>query len=214
MKITSVYKLILLTIMLTYGTLSATTFTSQSSITLANLYLFRGFDLSQEDPALQGDYIVSHESGFWFGAWATNYDVAWDDGIEIDLVAGYDISLTEDLQLTLGMTEYTYTGETENSTEFYAALAFSQFSISYYQDVDLDTVYLSADAEFVVTENFSVTFHAAQYDYEILDSSRDYSITLNYTVNDQFSVFATYSNNDLNVTGAENYLLAGLSYSF
>ena len=214
MKISKQLKLLLLPSLFYSGIAAANEFTSESSVTVASQYLFRGFDMTQEDPALQGDYIVSHESGFWFGAWASNYDFGTEDGVEIDLIGGFDMPLTEDVTLGVGFTEYTYTGEADSTTELYVSLSYSQFSLTYYDDVDLETVYLSFDAEFALSDAVSIALHAAEYDYDVGSATHDYSATLSYTVNDKVTVFATFSNNDINEVSAEDYIVAGLSYSF
>ena len=208
--------IILASLLLTISTASykADEFSYSSSITLASQYLFRGFDMTQENPAIQGDYVISHESGFWFGAWGSNYDLDFDDGVEIDLIAGYDLALSSDVTLTLGMTEYTYTGEVDSSTEFYLTLAYSYFSFTYNDDIDLDTTYISLDAEFPLTEQLNLALHLAEYDYEDTASNRDYNASLVYSVNDKLSVFATYSSNDIDEDGAEDYVVLGVNYSF
>jgi uncharacterized protein (TIGR02001 family) len=38
---------------------------------LVSKYLWRGFDLNDEGPALQGGLDYEHESGFYSGAWAS-----------------------------------------------------------------------------------------------------------------------------------------------
>ncbi len=206
--------------LLTVATLSlgssafAAEFGSDSSITFASQYIFRGFDMTQENPAIQGDYVINHESGFWFGAWGSTYEFTDEDGVEIDLIAGYDIALTEALTLNLGFTEYTYTGGTDSSSEFFVGLSYSNFSITYYDDVDLETIYISADASFPISEQVSIDIHAAQYEYEDDSNSSDFSVIGNYAVNEQFTIFAGFSSNDLDVTGAEDYVVAGISYSF
>ena len=214
MKIATKLKILLIPSLLYSGLATATEYSSESSVTVASQYLFRGFDMTQEDPALQGDYVISHESGFWLGAWASNYDFSTDDGVEIDIIGGFNMPLTDDITMGIGFTEYTYTGETEDTTEINISLSYSNFSLSYNDDLDLETVYLSLDAEFEISEAISIALHAAEYDYNVGGATHDYSATLSYSVNEKFSVFATFSNNDINETGAEDYVVAGVTYSF
>ena len=97
---------------------SADEFEFSASATLVSQYLFRGLDASQEDPALQGDVTMTHDSGFWFGAWASNYDSGGgESGIEIDLMAGYEMSLSDGITIGGGLTQYTYSDETDSSTD-------------------------------------------------------------------------------------------------
>lgn len=192
----------------------ANDFSTESSVTLASQYLWRGFDLNQEDPALQGDVIVSHDSGFWFGAWASNYDAGIDDGVEVDLMLGYDFSVNEDIDIGVGFTEYTYSGDIDSSSEYYVSVSYSNFSFTFYDDLDLDTKYYSLDAEFELSSDLTLALHAGKNDPDSGGSNNDYSVTLNHATTDNLTLFATYSDNDLNVTGAEDYFIVGASYSF
>jgi len=155
MKTSMKFTLIALMGLLYTGTISAAKFTRDSSVTLASQYLFRGFDMTQDNPALQGDYGVTHESGLWFGAWGSMYEFADEDGIEIDIIAGYSFELTDDLSFGVGYTGYNYTGETEGTNELNLSLSYKQYSISYNDDFDLDTVYISLDAEFELVDDIT-----------------------------------------------------------
>jgi len=189
-------------------------FSTDYSATVASQYIWRGFDLSSEDPALQGDVTVSHESGFSFGAWASTYDIGVDDGVEIDLVAGYEFEVSELVSLGIGLTEYTFTGDTDSSTEYYASVSVGQFSLTYFDDTDLDATYLSLDAEFELSDKFSLTLHTAEYDVTGVGTNNDWAIGTSYAATDSLSLWATYSDNELDVEGAEDYLVVGASYSF
>ncbi|MCP4414520.1 MAG: hypothetical protein GY808_18350 [Gammaproteobacteria bacterium] len=184
-------------------------FSIDSNVTLASMYLFRGFDMSMEDPALQGDFIVSHESGFWIGAWSSMYDFGKEDGIEVDFIGGYDFALTDDLTMGVGFTEYTYTGETDSSTEYYVSVSFKNFTIAYYDDVDLDTTYISVDYEIAINNKYSLTLHAADY-----KTAYNSAIGISYKINNNFSAFASYNNSDINNVSDKNYFVFGATYNF
>ena len=192
----------------------ANDFTTEASATLVSQYIWRGFDLNQEDPAIQGDVIVNHESGIWVGAWGSNYDVGIDDGVEVDLMVGYNFNVNDRISVDLGVNEYTYSGDTESSTEFYVGLNIDQFSFSYFDDTDLDATYLSLDAEFELTDKFSFQIHFGDYDVDAGGSNNDYSLGLSYAMNDKLSLFGLYSDNDLDVEGAEDYFVIGGTYAF
>jgi len=192
----------------------ADAFKTEASATLVSQYVFRGFDLSTEDPAVQGDFIVNHDSGFSFGAWGSTYDVGSDDGVEVDLMASYSIEVNKDLSFGIGLTEYTYTGDTDASTEFYVSASFQQFSLTYYDDTDLNTTYISLDAEFEVIDDVAVQFHYGDYDFDAGGGSSDWSIGGSFAATKALSLFALYTDNDLNVQGAEDYFVVGASYAF
>lgn len=72
-------------------------------------YRFRGISLSDKDPAFQPSITLSHESGFYVGAWASN--VAENDGsdIEVDYYVGFAPTIGT-VDLDLNATYYAYPG--------------------------------------------------------------------------------------------------------
>ena len=190
------------------------TFDTEASATIASMYLWRGFDVSQEDPALQGDFIVNHESGFWIGAWATTYDIGIDDGVEVDFIGGYNHAINDSVSIGAGFTEYTFTGDSSSTTEFYVTASVENFSLTYNEDVDLDATYISLDAEFELVEKVSLLLHAGDYSLDNGGSNNEYHVGLSYAATEQLALTALYSDNDLDVPGAEDYFVASLTYSF
>lgn len=79
-------------------------------VTLAAVsdYRFRGVSLSEKDPAFQPGITISHESGFYVGAWGSNIADNPGDDIEVDLFAGF--SGGEDVTWDVGATYYVYPG--------------------------------------------------------------------------------------------------------
>ena len=60
----------------------ASDFTASYNVGLFSQYIFRGLTQTNNKPALQGGFDVSHKSGLYLGAWASN--VSWPR----DTVAG------------------------------------------------------------------------------------------------------------------------------
>lgn len=62
------------------------------SATLASDYRFRGASQSDKEMAVQGGLTLTHESGAYAGAWASNL-AGWGTfggaNMELDLIAGY-----------------------------------------------------------------------------------------------------------------------------
>lgn len=58
-----------------------------ASAGVANMYLWRGYDLGNGDAAVSGDLKVKHGSGAYAGVWASSGDASW--GTEYDLYAGW-----------------------------------------------------------------------------------------------------------------------------
>jgi uncharacterized protein (TIGR02001 family) len=77
-------------------------------IAVVSDYRFRGVSLSDKDFAVQPTITISHESGFYVGAWGSNLAENAGDDIEIDLYAGF--SGGEELTYDIGATYYLYPG--------------------------------------------------------------------------------------------------------
>ncbi len=82
--------------------------TISGSITGVSDYRFRGVSLSDKDFAIQPTITVSHESGFYVGAWASNIAENSGDDVEVDLYAGF--AGGEELTYDIGATYYLYPG--------------------------------------------------------------------------------------------------------
>jgi uncharacterized protein (TIGR02001 family) len=77
-------------------------------IAVVSDYRFRGVSLSDKDFAVQPTITISHESGFYVGAWGSNLAENAGDDIEIDLYAGF--SGGDELTYDIGATYYLYPG--------------------------------------------------------------------------------------------------------
>lgn len=78
---------------------------------LVSDYRFRGVSLSGGDFALQPTVTVSHESGFYVGAWGSNLEDTPAYGkTEIDLYGGYSTEIAPGTEIDVGLTYYWYPG--------------------------------------------------------------------------------------------------------
>jgi uncharacterized protein (TIGR02001 family) len=76
--------------------------------TVVSDYRFRGVSLSAEDPTLQGTFTVSHESGFYVGAWGSGLASGTPyGGSEIDIYGGWTGDVGG-ITLDANVTQYTY----------------------------------------------------------------------------------------------------------
>ncbi|MBA4748080.1 MAG: porin [Sphingopyxis sp.] len=83
--------------------------TISGGVAVTTDYRFRGVSLSDEDIAVQPTLTVSHESGFYVGAWGSNLDDTPLFGeVEIDLYGGYNTDIAEGTNLDVGLTYYWY----------------------------------------------------------------------------------------------------------
>ena len=117
--------------------------TFTSNIGLFSQYVFRGISQTNEKPAVQGGFDLSHKSGFYAGTWASN--ISWiSDGnpdasasVEGDFYGGYKWALPGDLMLDLGALYYWYPGSypagftNPDTTELYAALSWKWLTGKY-----------------------------------------------------------------------------------
>ena len=101
-------------------------------------YRFRGISQTQEDPAIQADVTVKHDSGFKFNVWSSNVDFNTVKGgsQEVDLTAAYQHQLTKELSVETGFIYYLYPGSSQDLhydySEAYASLGydFGKFSLT------------------------------------------------------------------------------------
>ena len=177
-----------------------------STITIATDYDFRGITQTALDPAFQASLDWSAESGLYAGLWGSNIDFGQDGGegagydevdlnIELDLIAGYAGSFTEDFGYDVGATYYKYFGDDTNTVDFdylevYAGLNYKIVSGALWYSPDFSNAgesawYAELNAEVPVVWDVNLLLHAG-YNYgdywksdEIgLDEFFDYSVGL------------------------------------
>lgn len=157
-------------------------------------FVWRGISQTDRGPALQGEIVISHTSGFYVGAWASNVDFAEPgDGInkEIDLYIGWAGELADGLELDLSATRAMYPGANEgyeaDYTEVAAKLSFAEYytlGVAYSPDIFQlgdKGLYYSATAQWPLGESdFGLKLGAGWYDLEAAagDSYGDYLVGL------------------------------------
>ncbi|MBV6422718.1 MAG: hypothetical protein NAOJABEB_00501 [Steroidobacteraceae bacterium] len=185
-----------------------------STVTATSDYDFRGVSLSAKNPALQAslDYAFG-ETGFSVGAWASNIDYGNDiDGtLELDLYAGYEASINDDLSWNAGLVWYTYPGSDNTATrskissypELSAGVDWKGLGLKQWLAIDYggsnDTaLYTEANYTFPLPQNFSFTLHAGYNWGDAFDGFEylDYGATIGVDVG-KFSLA-------LKLTGTDN----------
>ena len=181
---------------------------------LVSKYLWRGFDLSNEGPALQGGIDYEHESGFYAGAWASQYDFdEVDDGIEIDFYVGYSFALNDDFSVDASVANYQYTGDTDSSTEWKIGLVHERFAINYMHDQDLDTNYIELNGNYPINAQLTANVHYGVND-DGDDNYYDYSLFLSYAISEMWEVNLGYSSHEFDTKFAESTAFAGIFVYF
>ena len=161
-------------------------------------YSFRGIAQSNEAPAVQGGFDISHSSGLYAGVWASNVKFG-DASLETDLYGGYSGSVDK-FSYDIGAIYYMYPGAANNLNYDYYELS---ASIGY----DFDLFSTSAAVNYS-PEFFGKSGHAEYY-----------SLSANVPLPHDFSLNAHVGrqNIDNNVAfGTPDYTDwgAGLGYSW
>lgn len=118
-------------------------FSVEAELTLSSQFRSRGIMQSNDKPAIQGGFTLTHEKGFYIGNW--NSSISWlgdaDPGIsapvEMDFFAGYAVALGEQAHLDVGGLQYFYPGSypagytRPYTTEGYVALTYGAVQLKY-----------------------------------------------------------------------------------
>lgn len=179
-----------------------------STWTAVSDYDFRGFSQSAKDPAIQAsaDYAFG-DSGFAIGAWASSsidFGPGSDADVELDIYAGYTGTINDTFSWTVGGNFYTYPSSdvVEDFLEIYAGFNAGDFGFKQWYTDDLfgsgvSAQYTEANYSLGLNDAFSLGFHAGYAwgdgweDAELFD----YSVALNYTVNN-FTIFGKFTGTD------------------
>lgn len=90
---------------------SPSALTVSGNVALVSDYRFRGVSLSGGDPAVQGGITVTHDSGFYAGAWSSSIDDGGTDvygDMELDLFGGWSGDVADGVGLDVGLLYYAY----------------------------------------------------------------------------------------------------------
>ena len=85
------------------------------AVTLTSQYIYRGQDLSDENPALQLGLDYEHSSGLFAGAWASTIDLSRGSDhryVQLDYYAGYNYVPDGPVAASLSLVRHTYPGQT------------------------------------------------------------------------------------------------------
>lgn len=112
------------------------------SLAFTTDYVYRGITQSDYQPALQAGLNYSFgESGIYAGVWGSNVDFADTSGpdIELDTYVGYSKDLSDDWNVDVMLTRYTYLG----AQGAYGSIDFNQLDakLSYREMLTLTTSY-------------------------------------------------------------------------
>lgn len=193
-------------------------FTVTGNVAGVTDYRFRGLSLSGGDFAIQGSIGVTHESGFYVGAWGSSLEQDALDiygSTEVDLYAGWSGAVASGLTADVGLTYYTYpSGSVGDANVFepYASLtaafgpATAKFGAAYSWEQDSlggnDNLYLYTDWGVAIPDSpVSVGAHLGWTDGALspkrltgsgTGSGIDYSLTGTITMTPNLSFSLSY----------------------
>ena len=172
-----------------YAQAPASPHTITGNVGLYSQYVFRGLTQTDREPAIQGGFDYTHESGFYAGTWASNISWLRDFGTyssggsgEFDFYGGYRSTFGKsDFGYDIGTLYYYYPGDAApgavkaNTWEIYGALSWKWVSLKYSYSVNDKTFgvdnssgtwYLDLTANYPVTDKITLTGHYGKQKYE------------------------------------------------
>lgn len=172
-----------------------------ANVGLVSQYSFRGIAQSDEHPALQGGFDLSHESGLYAGVWGSNVD--FNDGdqasVEIDGYLGFSNQINN-FNYDAGLIYYAYPGA--DSTKNYDFMEAS-FAVGY----DFEVAAVSASV------NYSPEFFADSGDAWYTGASVDVPLPKDFSLNGHVGYQTIQDNSAYGVKDYADWSLgAGYSY--
>ena len=185
--------------------------TSSANVGLFSEYRFRGVKQTEDAPAIQGGFDLSHSSGIYLGNWNSNVEFG-NTSLEMDFYAGYSFDIG-DLNIDIGDLYYYYpdnSGQTPNinSNEVYAIASYGPFSGGYHYFTtewfgvgdDSGSTYMQINIDLPITEKLTLSAHAGSSDIEgaVGSNYEDYSISAVYAMQNGFDLGLDYIQNNGN----------------
>jgi len=189
---------------------------ASADVTVSNMYLFRGVNLTPDGAAVSGTLAYSHDSGVYGGMWTSSAA----GGNETDLYVGYSTSVG-DLGVDVSFWEYMYpesldgTGgfvnlEDNDASEFALGLSYGNFGFEAYVNAGS-----SADNKYYTVSYGMGKFSATYGLWDMEDNTADsYShLTLGYAATDELSFNVSVAQSDLDSPSIEEDPLFQVSYT-
>ncbi|MFO7602805.1 MAG: TorF family putative porin [Gammaproteobacteria bacterium] len=183
--------------------------TAQAGVTAtvqaANMYLWRGQNLTKNGAQVSGDLNYSNDSGLYAGVWTTTET----GGQETDLYLGfggevsgfsYDVSYWKYLYPEDCSGALCDLGDTDAS-EYVLSLGFGPVSVAGYFNAEsgsADNNYYTVGVDFA--EKFNLTY--GMWDYENTGNNEYTHLTLMYSATDDLTLGVSVANNDSGFTEA------------
>ena len=181
---------------------------SSANVGVFSEYRFRGAKQTEDAPAIQGGFDLSHSSGFYLGNWNSNVEFG-NTSIEMDFYAGYAFDVGE-ISIDIGDLYYFYpdnSGQTPNinSNEIYAIASYGPVSVGYHYFTtewfgvgdDSGTTYMQINFEFPLSEAVSISAHAGSSEIEGVTGAdyEDYSVSIAYDMGGGYAMGLDFIDN-------------------
>ena len=181
---------------------------SSANVGVFSEYRFRGAKQTEDAPAIQGGFDLSHSSGLYLGNWNSNVEFG-NTSIEMDFYAGYGFNIG-DISIDIGDLYYYYpdnSGQTPNinSNEIYAIASYGAFSAGYHYFTtewfgvgdDSGTSYMQINFEYPVSESVTISAHAGSSKIEGVNGSdyEDYSVSFGFDMGDGYALGLDFIDN-------------------
>ena len=156
-----------------------------ASVALTTDYVWRGISQTNNDPAIQGQFDLTHESGFYLGAWASNVEFAdgSETSLELDAFAGFSREtdfgglLPTALTYDIGFLHYEFPATSgSNINEVYFGAGISpiddlNLGAYYYHDIGVENKfangYVDLSADYTLPDwagGVTILTHVGHYD--------------------------------------------------
>lgn len=180
---------------LVFAEVSSSNWASSANVGVFSEYRFRGVKQTEDAPAIQGGFDLSHSNGFYLGNWNSNVEFG-DTSLEMDFYSGYAFEVGG-LSMDIGDLYYYYpdnSGQSAqiNSNELYAIAGYGPVSIGlhyfttdWYGVVDSKgTTYTQINFEYPLSEKISFVAHAGTHSVKNDNNAdyEDYSLSIAYDV--------------------------------
>jgi uncharacterized protein (TIGR02001 family) len=117
--------------------------TLSANLGASTQYRFRGLMQTNNKPAIQGGFDLTHPSGFYLGNWNSNVSWLSDSSdkvsapLEMDFYGGYKGKITQNITIDTGVMQYYYPGDYPSSytspdtTELYIGFGYGPMTFKY-----------------------------------------------------------------------------------
>ncbi len=178
-----------------------------ANVALTSNYIFRGLVQTDEGPAIQGGFDVSHDSGLSAGIWGSNVKFLEDASVdphdradhEIDLYIGFSNELNNGFSYGIQGTYFLYPGADSNLN-----YDFAEVNISLGYSLPMGT-------EFGLSYDYSPEFFGES------GEAHNYTFNIGQSLNNGlgFGVYVGQQTIDINANyGVDDYIYYGASVSY